>query len=328
MQKTVNNSYSACYIRQYGNGYMQPVDMPAVSSTVTLDSWVNQTNTRQYFGHSYATGEDIESYTIRVNSQSLNTAQSTQSRGLIGSEDNRTIAHGYENTGIVSVAGGTGFIVGNHHIATAAHCVYKNGDFLSSISIETYDRSGEPTGDKLDAVEVRIPTAYPGSGYLDATYDYALITVVQDLTEYDPTTEEGYVHFNIGNCYNMTNSQAGTIPLHVTGVPGLIGDDLSSSNTSNALYTHYGSVYGNSNTSVLCYAIDASHGQSGSPVYTITRETYNDEFTYTYTALAIHAYNDGTVTNGISANCNYNYGTLMAKHHLLFYNANPHASYN
>ncbi len=315
LNAAINNSYSTCYIRQYGNGYMQPVNMPAVSSTVTLDSAVNQMNFRQYFGYSYLDNENIAPYTLTVNTASLNNAQASQPRGLIGGDDNRQIAHGYENTGIVSVNDASGFIVGNHQIATAAHCVYDNNGFLSSITVKTYDRTGEPTGVELTVAEVHIPTGYPGSNYYDATYDYALITVTEDLSD--------YVHFEIGNCYNMTNSEAGSIPLHVTGIPAEIGNGLNTSNSTKTLYTHQGSVYGNSNTSVLCYAIDTSGGQSGSPVYTITRELYDGEFSYTYTALAVHAYYEGNSTNSL-----YNYGSLMTKHHLLFYKSNNQANYS
>lgn len=317
LNATINNSYSACYIRQYGNGYMQPVTMPAVSSTVTLDSVVNQTNNRQYFGYSYLDNEEIEPYTLNANAVSLNSAEGSQSRGLIGGDDNRQIAHGYENTGIVSVNSGTGFIVGDHQIATAAHCVYNenNNTFPTSILVKTYDRTGEPTGEELTVAEVHIPTNYPGTNFSDHIYDYALITVVNDLSN--------YVHFDIGNCYNVTNSEVGTIPLHVTGRPGKIGDDLEIRNTTNTLYTHHGSVYGNSNTSILCYTADTSGGQSGSPVYTITRELYDGKFSYTYTALAIHAHHEGEEGNSL-----YNYGALMTKHHLIFFNSNSLANYS
>lgn len=310
MHATINSSYSACYIRQYGNGYMQPVDMPAVSSTITLDSSVNQTNSRSYIGYSYLTHEEIPEYELTVTTATLNAAQNNQARVLINGDDNRTVAHGYENTGIVLINGGvTGFIVGDHEIATVAHNVYYNNGFSPNISISTYDRTGNPVaGSSLNVAEVHVPLEYAESDNYLALYDYALITVTNDLSD--------YVHFDIGNCYNMTNSEVGTIPIHVTGRPGLVGEDQET-NSTNTLYTHYGEVYGNDNTSFLRYTADASAGQSGAPVYTITRECYDSSEYYTYTALSIHA------TGGTERNS----GPLMTKYHQQFYNNNSYASY-
>lgn len=44
MQKAIKSSYSVCYIRQYPNAGMDIVNMPAVSSTITLDYLANNTS--------------------------------------------------------------------------------------------------------------------------------------------------------------------------------------------------------------------------------------------------------------------------------------------
>lgn len=242
----------------------------------------------------------------------LNSTSGAQTYALVNDDDNRGVAHGYENTGIVRVGDATGFIVGDHQIATAAHCVYDsdcvNTNKISpSIDVETYDRSGLPTGTKLTVAEIHMPEYYTSGNLL---FDYALITVVEDLSD--------YVHFNIGNSYNMKSDEVGTIPIHVTGKPLYTDDNLETENCDNILYTHYGNIYGSNNKSLLYYTVDVSGGQSGSPVYTITRETYNNNFYYTYTALAVH-------TN--SGSGEYNFGTLMTKHHQMFYKNNPNANY-
>lgn len=322
MRKVVKGDYSACYIRQYGNGYMQVVNMPAVSSANSLDYSYMNTSARRYIGYSYAKKANIAPYSLTPTLASASTTSSGPARTRIDGTDERTKAHGYENTGIVSIIDAndpisTGFIVGEHMIATAAHCVYiKNNvskEFKKSLTIKTYNRTGIPENHFLTAVEAHIPEDFLGAS--EMYYDYALITVKEDLSD--------YVHFEIGNAYNMTNSEVGTIPIHVTGVPlkTFIEDPVYGEwNDDDVLYTHNGSVYGSDNTKMLRYTVDATGGQSGSPVYTITRERYNNQDYYTYTALAIHS-------RGMDFAGTANHGALMTQYQLQFYKNNPNAHY-
>ncbi len=309
MSKVLGRTYSACYIRQYSNAYMQPVNMPAVSSTITLDDSVNQTNSREYVGYSYLTHQPIPEYTLTATMANVNATPNPRNTwGLNNGIDDRGVAHGYENTGIVYIRGrGTGFIVGDHQIATAAHCVVEDNVIIEDLVVSTYDRSGAPVEDgDLNIVEIHIPQEYTNEC---SEYDYALITVEDNLSQ--------YVHFDIGSSYNMT-VEASTIPLHVTGCPVKTGDSLEINNDDKLLYTHYGRVYGATSTTFLWHTVDISSGQSGAPVYTIIRERYNNTDYYTYTALAVN-------TGGISGV--YNQGTLMTKYHQQFYNNNPYAHY-
>lgn len=74
-----------------------------------------------------------------------------------------------------------------------------------------------------------------------------------------------------------------------------------------------------SDGSILEYDVDTSSGQSGAPVYTITRNVVNGNATFTYTALAIHH-------GGLTSNYN-NCGSRISKYHLQFYRNNPNISY-
>ena len=86
-------------------------------------------------------------------------------------------------------------------------------------------------------------------------------------------------------------------------------------NSDMQLYSEEGHVVNDFNTRVLHYNVDTTTGQSGAPVYTITRNEKNGVESYVYTALAIHKglthhsdeYND--------SNC----GSLMTKYQLQFY---------
>lgn len=325
--KVTKVDYSACYIRQYGNGYKQPVAMPAVSSSVTLDSYAQTSEARWYIGYSFIKNEPISRYLLNSTFANLNTVVNPSSRAIIGTDD-RTVAHGYENTGIVHFtfdtingsAQATGFIVGDHEIATAAHCVYDKDNlvFYYNFNIQTYDQTGAAvSGKTLTAAEIHIPELYKTATSYKTRYDYALITVEEDLSD--------YMHFQIGNSYNMIQSEVQDIPIHVTGIPGSINITdpwnpytSGNGNSQNLLYTHFGSVYESNNCEVLFYTADGSGGQSGSPVYTITRERYNGQDHYTYTALAV---NSGGIPD--SHNC----GPLMTRHHLRFYMNNPNIQY-
>ncbi|MBR2913841.1 MAG: trypsin-like peptidase domain-containing protein [Oscillospiraceae bacterium] len=306
MSKITQTPYSACYIRQYANAYMEVVNMPAVSNTITLDNTTNATNVRTYKRYSYDDDCYLSPYTLTTSSLTLN---SPQSRDILNGDDNRNVAHGYENTGIVYLENiGTGFIIGDHEIATAAHCVFNSNGIRKNIEILTYDRTGQPDGGELHVSEIHLPQDY--SVIKECTPDdFALIIVEEDLSD--------RIHFSIGNSYNMTNSEVGTIPLHVTGIPDKKPNG-EPDEENDMLYTHFGSIYGNDNRSLLHYTVDTTGGQSGSPVYTITRERYNSTDYYTYTALAIHtAGPDGA---------GYNYGTLMTKYQLNFYRNNPYVN--
>lgn len=97
-----------------------------------------------------------------------------------------------ENTNVVQLnlggATGSGFIVAPHVVATAAHCVYSSkGGFGRNITVNIYNKDGEVSSDNLvhtsKARYIHIPEQYfkePGN----VNYDYALIYVEDDLSDY------------------------------------------------------------------------------------------------------------------------------------------------
>ncbi len=100
-----------------------------------------------------------------------------------------------ENTNVVQIkfngGGGSGFIVGSHIIATAAHCVYdkSNNRFVNNVKINIYDKEGEVNASHLvhtsSAKELHVPQEYVNLSYgNEDNYDYALIYVEDDLSEY------------------------------------------------------------------------------------------------------------------------------------------------
>ncbi|MDE5582227.1 MAG: trypsin-like peptidase domain-containing protein [Ruminococcus sp.] len=99
-----------------------------------------------------------------------------------------------ENTNVVQLdlgSGiGSGFIVGSHVIATAAHCVYDNNKFVDNIKVNIYNTKGKVSPSNLihtsTAKELHVPVEYVSSDQAIAkeNFDYALIYVEDDLSNY------------------------------------------------------------------------------------------------------------------------------------------------
>lgn len=305
----LGNTYSYSYISRE-NSY--PMIHPTINGA-TLNSDAGSTAIRTYSRYSYVTHQQLDDYDLTPSTPLRASNRLDNTRDVIGDEDSRYPSCSEENSGIVLLEGiGTGFIVGDHEIATAAHCVYKkngnNGYWRSSITIKTYDSNGFPTSTSLTPIEAHLPTQYRDCVITNATphnqyipYDYAVITVSENLS--------GYVHFSLGTAYNAKQTDYNRIPIFVTGCPGESNGHV---NINDRLYSSEGRVVGNNNTLILHYNADTSNGDSGAPVYTITQNRIGTDTSYTYTALCIHSY-------GFSE-LGYNCGSLITKYHLQFYN--------
>ncbi|MDE6777726.1 MAG: trypsin-like serine protease [Oscillospiraceae bacterium] len=216
--KVAKLSYTASFYSRKNN---KDVAFPSVPSNIILNGVSSSQSPRIYKKYIYEIDADAN-YVLRPNVESVNKSNSDVSTcGVIGTDD-RVKASGLdENTGIVRLSNSkgvaTGFIVGDHVIATAAHCVYnkKTSSFPSTMKIETYDESGELTSNQLEPVEVHIPESYISAepeSLTEVQYDYALITVENDLSE-----DNKYYHFKLGTAYNAQESYFSNIPIYVTG---------------------------------------------------------------------------------------------------------------
>lgn len=284
------------------------VASPTVSGfTPSISS--SSTEAREYMRYEYATGHVLNNYTLTPNLINLNSG--INSRAVIGDEDSRYPSYNPENAGIVSLSDNygraTGFIVGDHQIATAAHCVYKKGNDIphhwKSLNIRLYDENGVITSNELTPVEAHIPARYVDSE--DATYDYALITIEEDLSD--------YVQFSLGTPYNANATAYANVPIYVTGSPV----DLLKQNNITRLYSAEGRLMNKietGNTDVLYYNVDTANGDSGAPVYTITKIGNQ----YVYTVVAVHHGGDEDTQN---------WGSMITNYHLQFYNNNTNTNY-
>ncbi|MDE5736893.1 MAG: trypsin-like peptidase domain-containing protein [Oscillospiraceae bacterium] len=334
--KIVKLSYTANFYSRKNN---KDIAFPKIPSNITLNGVSDSTASRTYRRYSYNSKKELVPYSLKPNVESVNKSNSDVDVYTIGDTDERKQAKGLtENTGLVCLeidrgldANGerdiykvTGFIVDDHVIATAAHCVYDttNHCFYDNMKITTYAVNGKLTTKTLKAIEAHIPALYPvlqGQDGTSTEYDYALITVSDDLSE-----EKGYTHFKLGTAYNTTASYFSDTPIYITGRP----DQIKTSgkwkdNTEDILYTDENKVTDTNQAVlpsklVLFSNVDAGHGQSGSPMYTIIgSRTGNNNLDYTYVVLGIYSY----------GSFDYNAGSLITNYQLQFYNNNPNISY-
>lgn len=243
-------------------------------------------SSRSYKVYHAATGHYLREYTLAP----LNTSDNF--RAVIGT-DERVID--WTKSGVVKIMSdsyylGSGFVVDEHTIATAAHCVYNES--ISEILL--FDTSGN-IEKNIIPMEYHIPTRYVAN----SQFDYALITVKEDLSE--------YICFELGVPLDSFVNGETNATVSVTGFPQEYND-----HTNHMKYSGNGKICsgGSGENGLLYYNADTSGGNSGGPVY-IT-ESLNGK-TY-HTVVAVHT------TGG-------NHGVCMTTDLIHFYKANNNLRY-
>ncbi len=317
---TIDTNDSMCLLAKvtkndYSTGYYSKKQGITVSTTVSTAGVYPITASRSYERYSYTSKKKLSSYLLTPTTKQDSNSQNISERKIIDGDDTRYLAVGDENRGIVylNIPGsfGTGFIVGDHEIATAAHCVYNDeNNLFYDIKIQTYNKNGELTSTKLTPVEAHVPSGYMNTAITENPYDYALITVKEDLSEYP--------HFELVESYNLSSTGFANVPIYITGCPGTV---RNSNNSSKRLYSEEGKIIRNvsQNKDVLYNNVDTSGGQSGTPIYTIMKTTVGGEVSYKFVVLAVHQ--GGLESEGA------NWGARINRHHKLFYGNNPYANY-
>ncbi|MDE6729442.1 MAG: trypsin-like peptidase domain-containing protein [Oscillospiraceae bacterium] len=324
-----------------GSSYSCSVDgLWSYTSQVVSDtpSPIFNTKSAKYVKYNYKAQKISGEYTLSMPKE-YNAENAISTYGVIGDDDREYMKNQSEFSGIIGVelgikkssnensrwySAGTGFIVGDHQIATAAHCVYGTYDesddeyhFYSYVDssknrLFLYDENGNKTGEMLTPVEVHIPSDYIEKSQIGEEviyYDYALITVEEDLSK--------YTHFNMGLVKEPYSSTFLNANIYVSGLPDIVN---STKNENNKIAKGCGKMYTGSKVhpnEILYYTTDTSDGDSGAPVYTTTKYKVGNTEYYDYTAIGIVS---GTV--GI-----YNYGVRVIPLIQRFYNSNPNFSY-
>ncbi len=263
-----------------------------VLTTVILLSANNMTNVKaiggtDYVKYTYATGQ--------TQSYNLPEIPTYYYRSLMASADPRENAPA--NPTVINIGNnGTGFIVGDHEIMTAAHVVYgmNSREFASSMTL--YVHNVNPSNSvtyprvSLTAISAHIPKAYSdycennqisnGYPYELINQDYAIITVNQDLTTY--------------GCYSLgmatNNIMGNNTPVHILGYT----HEVINNNVTSYLKISNGTVTSISDNFFTSSAL-VFGGTSGGPVYTESVYSIPGTSTETYqTVIAVASATSGT----------------------------------
>lgn len=310
----------AVYYQLHDAGILNMPSSPNMSSNQNMSlspTATTSTDTRTYCVYNASTGANKNrDYTLSVSDHN-NTSQSNTASpdGIVGNTDdrvpdwsNRGTAKILTNTGF-----GSGFVVDNHTIATAAHVVYDT-EIHASTRIDDvllFDSEGNKVS--VTPVEYHVPKLYQNHTEYSTEYDYALITVKEDLKD--------YVSYNLG----MATDRAVSNQLNVVtvGFPGVIyngsEEDRVNSDTKHTEMMSTGSIiefYGTE----LWVTCDTTPGNSGGPIYTVENingKTYN-------TVIGIYiAYLDQTDP----FNYEYNIGYKIDEYVLNFLKGNSNKKY-
>ena len=311
MNEVIEASGYANYVDGYSSGFS--------TSAVTFTHTPTGETSRTYYRHVYqnissAPGHSDGTYTLYCNDTALPTSVSSPD-GIVDTDDMYPETDVDMKSGIVRLSsGGTGFVVGDHVIATAAHCVYdkdthewENNLYVQFPENNLYSNPSciyvNPNSTKYYAVQAHIDNRY----YTNTTnyFDVALITVSNNLSN--------RYHFKLGVLNTKTLIRR--FNAYLTGFPESHSSWWNVNGNSQWLncfmYTGYDKFY--SSTGVypqyVNYKTDSVGGNSGSPVY--VKETGGNT-TYDYlTVVAIH--------QGVGATDLYNRGTRLDAQYLKFF---------
>lgn len=269
----------------------------------------NSTTSRSYVVYNAQTGAYLRSYDLSVR----NADTSYNSRNIIGDDDRVT---DWSNRGVAkimsvdeeSIYRGTGFVVGPHTIATAAHVVFDTYiDYAYRIDeILLFNIAGNEYS--FTPVEYHFLESYKSATSQSNENDYALITIEEDLSS--------YMSFNLGAVTD--DAFYNNLEIATVGFPGYFNNTLINTANKHQEILSEGELvisqtHGVSNL-IIRHTADALNGNSGGPIY--TTETLNGE-TY-HTVIGIHT---------SSASMNFNVGLRFTAHVLKFLKANPNIQY-
>ncbi len=305
-------------------GYTGSLETEATSIGISYRKYVCDTN------------ELSAAYRLYVNEE--DTVPTTY--GLVGNDDRQQGGL----SGVVQLTGGTrgtGFVVGENIIATAAHLVFDKQTrpassyyFFTGINVRIYDKNGNYANHTLTVKEIHIDAQYYRQG-TDAgpAHDYALL-VVED----EKKVLNNCVHFNLGIPYDYYSEDFTDIPLTVSGFP----DTVQQIADNNNMYTSTGHTVTETELraaattddrtakvdsiledNILCFTADVTQGNSGGPVYLAQKYTLDgDTYNYIYTAIGLVSENGLTNPNDTDEYL-FNLAAPMNSARIQFYVNNP-----
>ncbi len=216
-------------------------------------------NSVTYLKRNCSTGAVTE-YTLNTNGDDVaSTASVEWSTPMVTDPNETAVVKITDSQGYLI---GTGTIIDNHIIATAAHNLYDAEEGYSDIAIQVIGEQNQVLT-TITPSYIHLPKMYTiGDG--SNIYDYALIYVDGNLSQYGM--------FEIGLALDsFVTDTTGEYSVKVSGFPGNMSED--------ARYVSEGSIYGtnnilngSANPNIMCHYAITYNGDSGGPVY--IDETY------------------------------------------------------
>lgn len=260
--------------------------------------------TREYVRHYYSSSDptSYSEYSLTVdpyNNTNTSPNANSQQRAIIGDND---MIRDYDTAVVNLSIGGTGFIVSDHVIATAAHCVYNPGTncFIEN-DVIIVDSNINRT---LTPKYIDVCKTYGNPNYRG--YDYALLYVEEDLSEY------GRLQLGVATD-DYINKHGEVI---VSGFPHKYPANYEGQ-PYGIRFKAKGKII-DATTGEIIYDADTFTGDSGAPVYAEEGFTTNSGERYDYkTVVAINVATSGDDNRGVKINPDI----------LKFYNGNPNIEY-
>ena len=233
--------------------------------------------TRSYYKYSYSNGSvvgTVQPYTLYLPGTNTNMLRSAK-RALTAP----TFIRDYSNINTVQITTsdglGSGFIVGDHIVATAAHVISggtsNNISIANNIKVKVYDAT-ESSYVEYNVDSVHVPQDYFTTSSVDYNYDYALLHIDSQYDNDDNKTFEQYNAWNIGYMTSKFIADNGIVVASGFTVP-------ANSPSGSTIHRYYssGSIYDDSDTTDLRFHANAGSngGDSGGPVY--YNSDYNSE---------------------------------------------------
>ena len=261
--KVASSSINMKYSDVDKNTVIDVNDMKTLKSyvlgTVSSLPYSESGNTFNYSTYSVPADESRTylKYNCSTGGQSIYTLSraSTSSTSTYALSDNREIDSSANAQAVVKVVTstgtGTGFIVSDHVIATAAHCVYNSntGNFANNVGVKVYNATGTSVVATYQASQLHVPFDFLN----DSNYDYGLIYVEESLSSY------GNISLGIAtDNFRLTSSE-----VNISGFPSSVENFLP----GYARYYGSGEITSSSGNYMLYSTAYANSGDSGGPVY-------------------------------------------------------------